>query len=563
MHARHIYASSLFLLTTMACAPTPKAHNEASVGLQISKHTGTIYTAKYAYLGAGRAVQTHVGIWVENGKIRALATTDELKRSAPQATWVDLGDATLMPGLIDAHGHLHGLGEWLETLRLEGSRSYEEVIERVRSYAQSKPSAAWVLGRGWDQNLWPNKKFPTVDALDRAVPNRPVWVRRVDEHAGIANAEAMRRAGIDSKTQDPKGGKIIRDGSGKPTGVFVDNAMSLIERVIPPPSIEVRKARLLLAANHLVKNGLTEMHDMGIDAPTLVALKELIDAGQWPLRIYASLSDQSELLKAWFAQGPMVAYKNRLTVRSIKIFGDGALGSRGAALLAPYADDPTNTGLMRVTQEHLADVVKQAKGHGFQVNTHAIGDRAVRMVLDVYEKAGVDPSDRFRVEHLQVIHPDDLPRLAKLGVIASMQPVHATSDMGWAEARLGPRRILGAYAWQSVLKSGGRLALGSDFPVEDVNPFWGLYAAVTRQDENGVPKGGWQSQEKLSLAQAMEGFTLGAAFAAFEEEKRGTLESGKDADFTIIEGALSEQGLRAKQVLMTVVAGRIVFRQDH
>ncbi|MCU1348279.1 MAG: putative secreted protein, partial [Acidobacteria bacterium] len=333
---------------------------------------------------------------------------------------------------------------------------------------------------------------------------------------------------------------------------------------IPEISFALRKERVLASAKTIAATGLTGMHDAGADDETIRAVRELVDEGRFPIRISIMVGDDVKALNEWFARGPLVDYKQRLTVRSVKLYADGALGSRGAALLAPYSDDPTNTGLELARPAHLLDVARRALAAGFQVNTHAIGDRGVRNVIDAYEQAGVTPEKRFRIEHLQVVAPDDFARLVKHGIIASMQPTHATSDMPWAEQRLGSHRIKGAYAWRTVLDAGGRLALGSDFPVEDVNPFFGIYSAVTRQDQQGTPAGGWYPSQKLTLAEAIRGFTSDAAYAAFEETTRGTIEPGKLADLTIVDGdlfAMPESRLFDAKVRMTVVGGVVVYRK--
>jgi predicted amidohydrolase YtcJ len=480
----------------------------------------------------------------------------------PNAQVIDITGATVVPGLIDAHGHLYGLGLSLDTVKLVGLATFDEAIGRVKSRAATAQPGEWILGRGWDQNRWPGKQFPTAAPLDAAVPDHPVWLRRVDGHAGVANSAAMRVAGVTASTPDPEGGRIIRDAGGNPTGVFVDTAQNLIDRAVPAPSFELRKRRVLAGAQKIAENGLTEIHDPGADDETIRAVRELIDEKRFPIRDYAMISDNSSSLDAWFKRGKLMHYGGHLTVRSIKLYADGALGSRGAALLAPYNDDPGNTGLLISKEEHLADVARRARAAGFQVNTHAIGDRGVRNAIDAYESAGVTAQERFRIEHFQVSAPSDFSRIARDGIIASMQPTHATSDMYWAEDRVGPERIKGAYAWRTVLNSGARLALGSDFPVEEVNPFFGIHAAVTRQDQKGWPAGGWYPDQKLTLAEAIRGFTKDAAYAAFEENSRGTIEPGKLADLTIIEGdlyAMPPSELFKAKVRYTVVGGEIVY----
>jgi predicted amidohydrolase YtcJ len=515
--------------------------------------------------GAAQTTQKNFAVYTAGGMIREVGPADQLRRAHPNASVVDASGATILPGLTDAHGHLYGLGLSLDVVRLVDTRSFDEIVALVKNRAETAKPGEWIIGRGWDQNDWAVKEFPAAAALDAAVPDHPVFLRRVDGHAIVVNSAALRAAGVTAATQDPEGGRIVRDASGNPTGVFVDAAMDLVEDKMPQPSPEQRKARVLAAAQAIAATGLTEMHDAGIDAATITAVKELIDEKRFPIRVYAMLGDNGPLLDTWFRQGPLMNYGGRLTVRSVKLYADGALGSRGAALLAPYSDDPSNSGLMLAKPEHIEDVARRGRAAGFQVNTHAIGDLGVRNVIDAYARTGVSEKDRYRVEHLQVIAPDDVPRLVRHGIIASMQPTHATSDMYWAEARLGPERVKGAYAWRTVLNAGGRLALGSDFPVEDVTPFFGLYAAVTRQDQKGWPEGGWYPSQRLTLAEALRGFTLDAAYAAFEEDSRGTIEPGKLADLTIVEGdffAAPAPELYKTKVRYTVVGGEVVYGRD-
>jgi len=522
-----------------------------------------IYTAHTVVVGAAQTPSHDAGVLVSGGKIIAVDPLSSLRAAHPGARVVDYGDATILPGLTDAHGHLYGLGLSLDTVPLYAA-SVDEVVSRVKERAAHAAPGEWILGRGWDQNRWPGKQFPSSAVLDAAVPDHPVWLRRVDGHAGWANGAAMRAAGVTASTKDPEGGRIIRDANGNPTGVFVDAAQSLIDRAVPPPSFALRKRQVLAAAQTIAKNGLTEMHDAGADGETIRAVRELVDEKRFPIRIYIMVGDDAALLDSWFKSGKLIDYGGRMTVRAVKLYADGALGSRGAALLAPYSDDPGNTGLLVSKPEHLLDVAKRAKAAGFQVNTHAIGDRGVRNVLDAYEGAGVTSADRWRIEHYQVVAPPDFARTARDGIIASMQPTHATSDMPWAEARLGPERIKGAYAWRTVLNDGIPLALGSDFPVEDVNPFFGIYSAVTRQDQSGNPAGGWYPEQRLTLAEALRGFTSGAAYAAFEEGSRGTIELGKLADFTVVEGdffSTPASALFKTKVKTTVVNGSVVYGQ--
>lgn len=519
-----------------------------ALGCTTTHDMGTLYTGGLVAAGADQKPLANYAIYVSGGRVAALGPADELRRQHPDAKTVDLAGTTVLPGLTDAHAHLYGLGLSLDTVRLAGSTSVDEIVAKVRDRASRAQQGEWVLGRGWDQNRWDVKQFPTSASLD-AIANQPVWLKRVDGHAGWANAAAIRAAGVTAATPDPPGGRILRDASGNPTGVFIDEAQDVIEKAIPAPSFELRKARIKAAAELIAANGLTEIHDAGADAQTIRAIQELIAANQFPIRVYTMLGDDAALISDWFTRGKLVS--DRLTVRAVKLYADGALGSRGAALLAPYADDPTNSGLVIATVEHMADVARRARAAGFQVNTHAIGDRAVRSVLEAYEAANVSPADRFRIEHYQIVAPEDFARTVRDGVIASMQPTHATSDSPWAEARVGPQRIRGAYAWRTVLNAGGRLALGSDFPVEEVNPFLGLHSAVVR--------GGWYTDQALTLAEAIRGFTKDAAYAAFEEDSRGTIEVGKLADFTVVEGDLySMPDLSKAKVRYTIVGGEIV-----
>lgn len=476
---------------------------------------------------------------------------------------IDLGGAMVVPGLVDAHAHLSGLGQALESVDLVGTTSYEEVIQRLQQMARSLPEGEWITGRGWDQNDWSEQAFPTIAELDQAIPDHPVAVTRIDGHALLANSRALERAGIDASTPDPPGGSILRTSDGEPTGVFVDNAMGLINRVIPAGTRADHKRQLERAAQTAAAAGLTEVHDAGVSQETIDLLLELAGEGRLPIRVYAMLEDDPQLLARWYQRGPLIGMQNdRVTVRAIKLYADGALGSRGAALHEPYADATDQTGLLVTPPEHLQRVARDARRHGFQVGAHAIGDRGTTIVIEAFETAGTQPEDRFRIEHLQIVRLTDLERVAQMGVVASMQPTHATSDMPWAEDRLGPKRIEGGYAWRAVLESGTPLAFGSDFPVEAVSPFLGLHAAVTRQDLRGQPPGGWTAGERLSVREAIHGFTEGAVFAAFAEDRRGRIAPGMQADFVVLDRNLLEidpSEIPNTRVLYTVSGGEIVY----
>ncbi|MCS7155020.1 MAG: amidohydrolase [Bacteroidota bacterium] len=500
-------------------------------------------------------------------RIAAVGSAAELRRRFRARTEVDLAGRVVLPGLIDGHAHLMGLGLSMLQADLVGANSKEEILERLRRFAQNFASGSWIMGRGWDQNRWPEKAFPTAEDLDRVFPDRPVWLRRIDGHAAWANSKAMALAGITAQTPDPEGGKILRHPDGRPTGVFIDRAMTLVERVIPPPSEEELERALELAIRECLRYGITGVHDAGVDGRTIERYRRFIDQGRFPLRVYAMIGGVGETLSRFCSQGPLIGYGgNRLTVRAVKLYADGALGSRGAALLADYADDPGNRGLLIVSADSLAQQVERVMRCGFQVAIHAIGDRGNRVALEAiaYALSRTGRRDlRPRIEHAQVVALEDIARFRELGVIASMQPIHATSDMYWAEQRVGPVRIRGGYAWRRFLDAGVRFAAGSDFPVEPVNPFWGIYAAVTRQDLQGWPPGGWYPDQRLTRLEALRAFTLGAAYAAFEEDLKGSLEPGKLADFIVIDQdvfTIPEREIANVRVLETWLGGERVYR---
>jgi predicted amidohydrolase YtcJ len=495
-----------------------------------------------------------------DGRIIALGETEALGKAYPEALRHDLGGAVVLPGLIDAHGHLLNLGLALLSADLAGARSKGEILERLAAYAERLPEGAWLTGRGWDQNLWPEAEFPTAADLDGAFPDRPVWLRRVDGHAAWGNSAALAHASRDlSGDWQPEGGRILRDAEGKPTGVLANAAMALIQA--PAPDAELKRRALTLAVTEAARLGLTGVHDPGVNLETLALLGELADAGRLPIRVYA-MADGDGATLDWLCQhGPYRHPGGRLEMRAVKLYGDGALGSRGAALLADYADEPGHRGYLVTPEPRLRAAIAKAVGCGIQVATHAIGDRGNRAVLDLYQ--ALVPVDeraarRFRIEHAQIVAPADLPRFAELQVIASMQPIHATSDMPWAGLRVGRERLHGAYAWQRLRESGARLAFGSDFPVEPVNPALGLYAALTRQDPQGQPPDGWLPDQRLDIDTSLRAFTLGAAYAGFAENELGSLARGKRADFVVVDRdplAVSAQELRGLRVLGTFVDG--------
>jgi predicted amidohydrolase YtcJ len=481
---------------------------------------------------------------------------------------VDLAGRTVIPGMVDAHAHLLGLGQSLRHVNLVGARSYDEVIARVVKFATGQPDGTWILGRGWDQNQWGDTRFPTHDALSRALPNNPVWLTRVDGHAGLANAAALRAAGVTAATVDPAGGRIERTASRDPTGVFIDNAKALVERSIPAPTRDdTRQAiRAALAESH--RWGLVGLHDAGESRATIDLMEEMARAGDLPSRLYVMISDDSAALAHYMRVGPRSAlYDNHLWIRAIKLYADGALGSRGAALLEPYSDDPNNRGLLLSAPQHIQEVAASALRTGFQVNTHAIGDRGNRVVLDAYEaalKANPTTDHRFRVEHAQILNHDDIPRFAELGVIPSMQAVHQTSDMYWAERRLGTGRLLGAYAWRSLLNTGVVVPNGSDFPVEAVNPLLSFHSAVSRQDADNWPAAGWMREQRMTRDEALKSMTIWPAYAGFQESMMGSLSPGKLADFVVLDRdimTLPERDILGTSVLATYIGGNAVYQR--
>lgn len=482
--------------------------------------------------------------WDEDGRLLALGTQAELRERFRGAREVSLGGQTVIPGLIDAHGHLMNLGHALLRANLMGASSKAEIVERLRQHAQDLPTGAWLLGRGWDQTLWPEAEFPTAADLDAHFPDRPVWLERVDGHAGWGNSLALAVSTRDlSGDWQPEGGRILRDEQGQATGVFIDSAEQFIVEAIPAPSEEVDALALERALAESARFGLTGVHDAGVSLKQLALYRRFADSGRLPLRIHAMANGDAEALDALCAMGHYRHPSGRLQMRSVKLYIDGALGSRGAALLEDYSDEPGNRGLLFAEPPAFEKILAKAHACGVQVAAHAIGDRGNRVVLDgmqsvLGEARGTD--HRWRIEHAQVVALGDIPRFAQLGVIASMQPTHATSDMRWAQARLGEDRLAGAYAWRRMKEAGAVLALGSDFPVEAVDPVLGLHAAATRQDARGWPEGGWIASQKLDLMEALRGFTLDAAHAGFAESEVGSLEVGKRADFVVLSRPLED-----------------------
>ncbi len=542
----------LVLLCTLALSQISSA--ATGDGLLIENANG------FTFDNSGELIRFS-SLMIQEGRVLAIDSTP-LHTSYPRATVIDIGGKTLLPGLTDAHGHLMGLGYNLLSLDVRGEKSPESVSARVREYAEQNPNLKWIRGRGWNQVLWSDKRFPTAADLDRWVSDRPVWLRRIDGHAGWANSRALQIAGIDSQTVAPPGGEILHDADGKPTGILVDNAMSLLEAHIPEHPPEEMKTVLRMAQDHLLKLGVTGVHDAGISYAEYQLYETFAHTDRLSLRIYAMLSSSDPDLEHMLKQGHVEDPKGLLSIRSVKVYADGALGSRGAAMLADYSDKPGHQGLLLTSPEELRETFSMALRYGFQINVHAIGDRGVRNALDEFERQLSHSDDtklRHRIEHSQVVSLQDIPRYKSLGIIPSLQPTHATSDMNMAEERIGKQRLLGTYAWRKFLDQGSPIAAGSDFPVELANPFFGIHAAVTRQDRKNQPPGGWIPEEAMTLEEALKSFTLNAAYAAHSEQVLGGLTKGKWADFIVVDRdifTIPETDLWRVNVLETWVAGK-------
>ncbi len=502
-------------------------------------------------------------VFMQDGKIAATGSNEEIQGYSPDRT-IDLNGLCVLPGFVDGHGHVTSFGKQLSTLDLTQTKSLSEVLEKTQEALCLKQRGEWLIGRGWNEENWQEKSARLDHRIISAFSSEnPIWLVRVCGHVGLANEMAMKMAGVNNSTQNPAGGEIVRDPeSGQPLGLFIDNAMKLITNHIPLPSLDTIKSSILKAQERLVEYGLTQIHDAGCDLMVLNAYRELNAEGRLNLRIYAMIFDQFLKDVSPFADG-------NLTCRAVKFFADGSLGSRGAWLIEPYDDMPKdssgrpNYGICVTSPSELIEMGKLAVSKGFQVCTHAIGDRGVREVLDIYNRIGCG-GKRFRVEHLQIVVPEDIARFNRLGVIASMQPCHAISDMHMAERRVGSRRLVGAYACKKMIDSGTKVCFGSDFPVESADPLWGFYTAVTRQNTEAKPFGGWLPNEKVSRIEALRAYTVGCAYASFEEEARGTIEPGKLADLTVLSRDIMEvemHDILDTTVKMTVIGGKVVFER--
>lgn len=507
----------------------------------------------------------------ENGKIIATGDTS-LVEQYEDAIQVNLAGRTVIPGLIDAHAHVQTLGENLIQVDLRGINNRTATVAKVVNYADANLELEWIVGRGWNQELWPNREYPSRHDLDEHINDRPVWLSRVDAHAGWANSMALELAGITADTEDPEGGQILRDDNGEPTGILIDSAMQLITDVMPDISSDIRREAVLKAQEHILQNGITQVLDAGVSAAGLADFRALNEQGKLKLRINAMVSAAEPTLDTILSEGVYTSDNHRLHIGNVKIYGDGALGSRGARLIEPYSDEEDNYGLLVTPEDQVRALFNQVHEAGFQISYHAIGDYTNQLALNEFERMVNENDDiedlssyRHRIEHAQIVQVDDIPRFKVLGIIPSMQPTHATSDMNMAESRVGSERIAGAYAWRTFLDQGSLIAAGSDFPVELVNPFYGIHAAVTRQDRNNDPVDGWHPEQALTLLEALRSFTLDAAYSGFSEDYSGSLEAGKYADFIVIDRDplhVASSDLWKTRVIATYIAGERVFHAN-
>ena len=543
---RHFFAPLLLLALLSGCQ-SPRE----SVDLLVTN--ATVYTVDSTFSKAESFA-------VKDGKFVAVGPAAELKAKYQAAQEVDAGGKFIYPGFYDAHCHFYRYALALPSADLVGTNSWKEVIQKLQENRKQYPQAAWLTGRGWDQNDWPSKQFPTKDTLDLLFPDVPVLLTRVDGHAALVNQKALDLAGITARTPI-SGGTITRDAQGRLTGLLVDNATRLVSSKIADPAPTEAAQLLLQAQQNCFAVGLTSLADAGLDKADIDQMAALQQQKKLKLRLYAMLAPTAENRAYYLKNGPV--FTDQLTINSFKVYADGALGSRGACLVKPYADKPKETGFLLSTEKQFRDLAKELAASKFQMNTHAIGDSANRIILNIYGEALKGQKDRrWRIEHAQVITPADMPKFGQFGIVPSVQPTHATSDMYWAGERLGAARLKTAYAYAELLKQYGQLALGSDFPVEDINPLFGFHSAVARQDAKNFPKGGFQMENAISREQALRGMTTWAAHAGFEEKRKGQIKPGMLADFVVLDTDLltaPKEQLRGAKVQQTWIGGEKVW----
>jgi len=536
----------LISIFIFSCAPDKKPAD-------LLVKNGTIYTVNEAFETANAFV-------VKDGKILEIGKKPELELRYDIKETYDAQGKTIVPGLIDAHAHLFNLGLALQNVDLVGTSSYQEVLDRVVAFQEEK-NKEFILGRGWDQNDWDVKEFPTSKELDSLFPETPVALTRIDGHAMIVNSKAMELAGITSKTK-MEGGEVVLL-NGKPSGILVDTPMGLVRSIVPKMNQETRTQALLDAEKICVGLGLTTVNDAGLNREVIDQINQLQQDGDLAIRVYAMVGNNPENLDYYLTNGKIKT--ELLNVRSVKVYADGALGSRGAAMREPYSDQPGHFGAMITPMDKLEALAEKIEAAGFQMNTHAIGDSSNVAVLRAYEQALKDKTDaRWKVEHAQIVTPQDFDYFSK-NIIPSVQPTHATSDMYWAEDRVGEERIKGAYAYKTMLDKAGLIALGTDFPVEQVNPMFTFYAAVARKDLENFPEDGFRKEEALSREEALKGMTIWAAYSNFEENEKGSIETEKFADFTVLDRdimTIAEDSIPKVKVLATFINGKKVFETE-
>ncbi len=515
-------------------------------------HNAVIYT-----VDEGFGIQQAFA--VKDGRFVAVGSNNRILNNYTSENSHDLNGRAVFPGFIDAHAHFFRYGLGLQTADLLGAESEEELVERVKAHSENYPDVTWILGRGWDQNLWEEKEFPTKEKLDELFPDKPVLLTRIDGHAALVNQKALDLGGITARTE-MVGGKVILEDN-KPTGVLIDNAIKLVSDKVPDPSAEEARDAILAAQKNCFEVGLTSIVDAGLEKETIDLFQEMYQDSSLQMRIYAMVNPTESNMAHYFEVGPY--QDDNLTIKSFKIYGDGALGSRGAALLRPYHDHSDTYGFLLRKPEEFDELAQRIYDNGFQMNTHCIGDSANRMLLDIYAKYLKGKNDlRWRIEHAQIVNKEDMPKFAAYSIIPSVQPTHATSDMYWAEKRLGPFRVKTAYAYKDLLDQNGMLALGSDFPVEHINPLYGFHSAVVRKDADNWPEDGFQPENKITREHALKGMTIWAAYANFEEQLKGSIENGKLADFVVLEKdimTVDRSELRNIKVAQTYLGGKKVF----